>query len=239
MKNQTGDPTSILLCNATDGYFFDTRKKDIQRLGTGHFLTEFGAMEGTTIGVESIDFVTNQADRLIESWAYWQFKNYNDITTVSGTTGGESFYLGNGQLDTAKVKALARTYAQFTAGVPLVHSFNPLTAVFTLSFNTTVCPSFFFFFQPLHWLDRLTDLGGSSLQKQYQSQPPYSETVIAYSQQFYYPTGVQVLIEPANAATFVVTPRNIVVTQNHSNAPFTIINVTVSPKTTTQAQINP
>ena len=168
-------------------------------------------MEGTTIGVESIDFVTNQADRLIESWAYWQFKNYNDITTVSGTTGGESFYLGNGQLDTDKVKALARTYAQFTSGVPLVHSFNPLTAVFTLSFNAT----------------------------QYESQPPYSETVIAYSQQFYYPTGVQVLIEPANAATYVVTPRNIVVTLSPLHAPFTIVNVTVSPKTTTQAQINP
>eukprot|EP01096_Ripella_sp_DP13-Kostka_P014216 TRINITY_DN634_c0_g1_i4.p1 TRINITY_DN634_c0_g1~~TRINITY_DN634_c0_g1_i4.p1 ORF type:complete len:536 (-),score=168.48 TRINITY_DN634_c0_g1_i4:53-1615(-) len=210
-STSTGDPTSILLCNATDGYFFDTRKKDIQRLGTGHFLTEFGAMEGTTIGVESIDFVTNQADRLIESWAYWQFKNYNDITTVSGTTGGESFYLGNGQLDTAKVKALARTYAQFTAGVPLVHSFNPLTAVFTLSFNATG----------------------------YTTQAPYSQTVIAYSQQFYYPAGVQVVIEPASAATYQITPRNIVVTMSPPLTPNIIVNVTVSPKTSTQAQINP
>jgi endoglycosylceramidase len=75
-----------------------------------------------------------QADKHIQSWAYWQFKFFQDLTTASAA-GGESFYLGNGTLDAQKVRALSRTYAQAIAGVPSVHSFDPLSSNFTLAYT--------------------------------------------------------------------------------------------------------
>merc|ERR1719399_2780053 len=97
-------------------------------------MTEFGAMLGTDQGVESLNFVTGLADQHIQSWSYWSFKYYQDLTTVS-VGGGESFYLKNGTLDTAKVRALSRTYAQAIAGVPSTHLFEPVTAKFTLVYD--------------------------------------------------------------------------------------------------------
>lgn len=70
-------------------------------MGVAGFLTEFGAMRGTQIGVDSLNYVLNTADAQIQSWAYWQFKYYHDITTAS-PDGAESFYI-NGTLDTTKV----------------------------------------------------------------------------------------------------------------------------------------
>jgi len=75
-----------------------------------------------------------QADSHIQSWTYWQFKLFHDITTASAA-GGESFYLMNGTLDTPKVRALCRTYAPAIAGVPTTHMFDPLNATFNLVYT--------------------------------------------------------------------------------------------------------
>ena len=64
-------------------------------------MTEFGALRGTPTGIESLNYLLDKADSQIQSWAYWQFKFYEDITTAS-QDGAESFYV-NGTLDTSKV----------------------------------------------------------------------------------------------------------------------------------------
>lgn len=69
----------------------------------------------------------------MQSWAYWQYKYFNDITTTSGPE--EGFYKHDGKLDTGKVRALARTYVQAVRGTPHKQAFNPLTASFYLQYN--------------------------------------------------------------------------------------------------------
>ena len=96
-------------------------------------MTEFGALKGTTVGVEELNFLTDLADKDIQSWCYWQYKYDADITTAS-PDGAESFYV-NGTLDTGKVKALSRTFAPIIAGTPSVHKFNPDTQEFKLEFQ--------------------------------------------------------------------------------------------------------
>jgi hypothetical protein len=48
------------------------------------------------------DWMTGEADRRLQSWAWWQFKSYHDITT-SGIGTSESFYDENGNLMINKV----------------------------------------------------------------------------------------------------------------------------------------
>ena len=44
-------------------------------------LTEFGAMTNATKGVKNIEFLTGIAESKFQSWAYWQFKFFEDLTT--------------------------------------------------------------------------------------------------------------------------------------------------------------
>jgi len=44
-------------------------------------MTEFGAVDNSPDGVENINFLLNDADKYFQSWSYWQFKSFNDITT--------------------------------------------------------------------------------------------------------------------------------------------------------------
>jgi hypothetical protein len=49
-----------------------------------------------------------------QSWIYWQYKYFADITTC--TPEGEGFYDENGELYEDKVKVLSRAYPQIIAG---------------------------------------------------------------------------------------------------------------------------
>lgn len=62
-------------------------------------------------------------------WAYWEFKKYWDITTSAGST-SEGFYENDGTLQTKKVKALARTYAKATQGIPTSSKFDTASGNF-------------------------------------------------------------------------------------------------------------
>lgn len=57
--------------------------------------------------------MTEVSDKYLAGWGYWQFKNYEDLTTSAGTA-SEGFYNPDGSLQAWKVKALARTYMMFT-----------------------------------------------------------------------------------------------------------------------------
>lgn len=106
---------------------------DLKKLGCGGFLTEFGAMGDTETSIENLGFLTTLADSYLQSWTYWQFKSFNDITTAGPA---ESFYNGD-QLEESKVKVLSRTYAQSIAGVPQSMEFNPNHGEFQLAFIPT------------------------------------------------------------------------------------------------------
>lgn len=67
----------------------------------------------------------------MQSWSYWQFKLFNDITTAGPE---ESFYNGT-DLSVPKVKALSRSYAQAIQGLPLLMDFNAETSEFQLIYN--------------------------------------------------------------------------------------------------------
>lgn len=89
------------------------RDKDAKRLGVPLFISEFGACLTEENCVPEIDAVANAADRYAAGWAYWEFKEYADLTTTA-STGAEGFYEHDGTLQNWKVKALARTYLQYT-----------------------------------------------------------------------------------------------------------------------------
>lgn len=60
--------------------------------------------------------VLDESDRnLASGWAYWQYKNYKDLTSTSGSR-PEGFFNNDGSLQGIKVKALSRTYLKSTQG---------------------------------------------------------------------------------------------------------------------------
>jgi len=128
-----GVPRNVLLCDGEDFAEFEVDYLDARRLGTGAMMTEFGAMLNATKSIENLQYLTSLADVHFQSWTYWQFKYFGDLTTQSGAA--ESFYDAHGELEHNKVRALARTYAQAVAGEPLETSFVPTTATFKLSFR--------------------------------------------------------------------------------------------------------
>mmetsp|Transcript_25536 Transcript_25536/g.64093 ORF Transcript_25536/g.64093 Transcript_25536/m.64093 type:complete len:525 (-) Transcript_25536:47-1621(-) len=132
LLDQNGQPKNIGFCNKTDLIQYNVKQHDLGRLRTGGMMTEFGSSNASPISQESLTFVTDQADRTLQSWAYWQFKDYNDLTTTGGES--ESFYFANGTLNIAKVKVLSRTYAQAINGVPTQMSFNRDSGRFELSY---------------------------------------------------------------------------------------------------------
>jgi len=106
---------------------------DIDSTKCGAFLTEFGAVSGNnTKSIEDLDWVVDGADKALQSWAYWQYKSYNDITTASNER--ESFYWADGSLQTDKVETLSRVYATAIEGVPQSMKYNRKSGTFTLEF---------------------------------------------------------------------------------------------------------
>jgi len=99
-------------------------------------LTEFGAMGNETYALANLRSMDDVSDALFQSWSYWQFKLFQDITTQGPA---ESFYTGD-QLEVEKVKTLSRTYAQAVAGTPIKMQFVPESSVFQLIYqvNTTI-----------------------------------------------------------------------------------------------------
>jgi hypothetical protein len=61
-----------------------------------------------------LEWQVSQADAAFQSWAYWQFKYFFDITTAGDNS--ESFYDKHGSLQMNKLATLSRTYATAIAG---------------------------------------------------------------------------------------------------------------------------
>jgi len=133
---RAGDLPSVdcPLCDVMVNNTVTARVADVQRLGGGVFITEFGACTDSDVCVAEITRVTERADASYTSWAYWQFKYFADVTTISGPE--ESFYTTNGTLQMNKLKALSRTYCPVMAGTPISMRFETESAAFRLKYTT-------------------------------------------------------------------------------------------------------
>lgn len=90
-----------------------TRKEDANNLGVPLIFTEFGACSNSSACVAEINNACDAFDDSLSSWTYWQFKGFYDFTTfILGGNATEGVYDGDGNLQTGKINALKRTYAQ-------------------------------------------------------------------------------------------------------------------------------
>lgn len=114
------------------------RTKDRMITGThASILTEFGAVGDDPASVRLIDRITTAADLIKQSWFYWTYRSYGDITTQNSHT--ETFFYPNGTLQKNKLKALTTTYPQTVAGRPasIDFEFNRTDASFYMEYTTT------------------------------------------------------------------------------------------------------
>ena len=65
-------------------------------------MTEFGASENTRGDIYALEHTIQLAESHQQSWMYWQFKYYHDITTC--TPEGEALYFSNGTVSQAKLR---------------------------------------------------------------------------------------------------------------------------------------
>ena len=116
-----------------------TRADDARRYGVPLFISEFGGCLNTTACTQEITSVAEACDEHLAGWAYWQLKNYGDLTTSAGVN-PEGIYNFDGTLQEGKVRSLARTYLLATQGVLKSMRFNSETADFHASFvvDTTI-----------------------------------------------------------------------------------------------------
>ena len=156
-------------CDIVNDEFLAMRKNDVKRLGGGMIMTEFGATKNDKFDLYSLEKNCQQADKHIQSWIYWQYKYYNDITTSTPGESGESLYYNNGTVVIEKLKVLSRTYPQIIAGSNLNYHFNPITSKFTMSFH------------PLEVINGLNVLN--------------TQSIIYFNRELYYNHGIQVTFE--------------------------------------------
>lgn len=128
------------VCNIIDKEFFTMRTKDADRIGAGMIMTEFGAAENIKGDIYALEKLMQLADEHQQSWMYWQFKYYNDITTCTpGTEGSstEALYYANGTVSEQKLNVLSRTYPMATAGILNSYNFDTVTSRFQMNYNIT------------------------------------------------------------------------------------------------------
>mmetsp|Transcript_3259 Transcript_3259/g.4487 ORF Transcript_3259/g.4487 Transcript_3259/m.4487 type:complete len:530 (-) Transcript_3259:1604-3193(-) len=120
-------------CKSLNEKFLSLREEDAQRIGTAMIMTEFGAAKDTRGDLIAVSETVEMADEHHQSWMYWQFKYFQDITTC--TPQGESLYNEDGSVCTDKLMVLSRTYPHSIAGTLLKYSFNSHTGRFTMSYS--------------------------------------------------------------------------------------------------------
>ena len=123
-----------ILCMKEQKYYFNKRMDDIDRLGCGGFMTEFGAVDNGTYGIDILNYTTDLADTHFQSWTYWQYKYFDDLVACQECY-NQSLYSESGQLELNKVRALSRTYAQKIAGKPINMFYNTTDSSFRLVYS--------------------------------------------------------------------------------------------------------
>jgi endoglycosylceramidase len=102
---------------------FSSIKKDIENIGGGSFLTEFGVCalckeDGTCLTSECETILTS-SDAYFTSWSY----------------GDSNFYTANGSLNNPIIKLFSRIYPKSTSGKPISLVYNANTLLFNYSYE--------------------------------------------------------------------------------------------------------
>jgi len=132
VTSEEPNPKMSAACDLIDDYFFSRRRKDASRLGVGMIMTEFGAAKDMRYDLSQVEKVVSLADQFQQSWIYWQFKYYEDLTTC--TPQGESLYDADGSVNAHKLTLLSRSYPQAVAGKVDSYTFHPVTKQFDVQF---------------------------------------------------------------------------------------------------------
>ena len=119
----------------------------------GGFMLEFGAISGLPgPDLVTTKFLLDDVANKFHSWAIWQFKYYNDYTTLARPAVNEGFYDGKGNLLVDKVSLLARPYATKICGEPSQSTWKG--GVYTFQFRAGSCTEnavFFFLSKEFHF----------------------------------------------------------------------------------------
>jgi hypothetical protein len=66
------------------------------RLKTGGFMTEFGAVSGREqAGIDNLYYLLDKMEERHHSWAYWSYKWYSDYTTAARPEEEEGYLYAN------------------------------------------------------------------------------------------------------------------------------------------------
>jgi endoglycosylceramidase len=127
---ENNDPLPPLMKDLCDVAFgpkvFETVHEDIEKIGGGSMLTEFGAVNPDInypdgANTDQIVFVLNECDKYFQSWSYWDMSSlYNKDT-------------GGWDMD-AMFVGFIRTYPQAIAGEPTSISFDFNTSAFEFTY---------------------------------------------------------------------------------------------------------
>ncbi|CAD8110655.1 unnamed protein product [Paramecium sonneborni] len=123
-------------CNRINSLLYYLKMRNVQKLKIGGFLTEFGAVGNDESSKDILDFILDKADYYQQSWTYWQYKGYNDHTTMS-TMYEEGLFNEDGSFQNLKFNALRRPYAyQICADYIETNQYYSDTKEFFLTFRT-------------------------------------------------------------------------------------------------------
>ena len=90
---------------------------------------------GATDNLRALEIDANVADQHLMGWTHWAYKYWNDPTTADGDQG---LFRDDADLSSAKrkkLRRLVRTYAQATAGTPLLMRFDHGTGGFLFRYR--------------------------------------------------------------------------------------------------------
>lgn len=122
-----------LLCSTTQNIMRRTVRKERGSMPGRHgFITEFGAVGASRVELEHVGAWLDMADDFLQSWAYWQLKEYADFTTQNAE---DPLYGSDGMPNVQKLRTLTRTYAQAIAGTPVSMHFDRTDGRFALLFK--------------------------------------------------------------------------------------------------------
>jgi endoglycosylceramidase len=121
-------PTTPLLqafCHVDDELAMKQREKDLRRLQTAGFVTEFGAVNPSETGLTEVGFVLERLEAMSppSSWAFWDF---SEIIHHSNATQVEAYK-----------RLLARPFPRALAGEIVHLRFNQASSVFHLEYEAT------------------------------------------------------------------------------------------------------
>ena len=108
---------------------------------------------GATDNLRALEIDAEVADQHLMGWTHWAYKYWNDPTTADGDQGLFRDDADLSSVKRKKLRRLVRTYAQATAGTPLLMRFDDHTGDFVFRYrpDPTIDAPTRIFVSPLHY----------------------------------------------------------------------------------------